>query len=221
VRSPLLLTALCAPLAALAACKPVPPKPYPIAVRVQSDPGVQLPGAKLRLRGATISETDENGLALASLQGAPGDVLQLEVTCPENYKSPEAPLRVLLKPLASGQRPEFQVSCPPLYRHVVVAVRTQNATDLPVLYRGREIARTDSKTGAAHALLEASPGDSLALTLNTDAQKKLMPQNPELRVTVPEHDEIVVFDQQFTAPKPPKPPKKKAPPPPALPIRIK
>jgi hypothetical protein len=218
VRSWLLSMAGCT---LLVACQPVQPKPYPIAVRVQSDPGVQLPGAKLWLRGATISETDEQGVAHASLQGAPGDVLLIDVACPEGYKSPEMPLRVLLKPLGAGsQRPEFQVSCPPLFRHVVVAVRTQNASDLPVHYLGREIARTD-RSGAAHAVLEASPGDTLALTLNTEEprHKQLMPQNPELRVTVPERDEIIVFDQQFTAPKPKIKPKPKKPKP-ALPIRF-
>jgi hypothetical protein len=36
-----------------------------------------------------------------------------------------------------------------------------------------------------------------------------MPQNPELKVTVPERDEIVVFDQAFTRPPPKRKPHKK------------
>jgi hypothetical protein len=109
---------------------------------------------------------------------------------------------VLLRPIAErGKRPEYHVLCPPLTRNLVLAVRASNGPNLPVRYLGKEIARTDS-AGAAHALLKVSPGDTLTLTLDTSENAALMPQQPELKVTVPERDDIVVFDQTFTRPKP-------------------
>jgi hypothetical protein len=102
----------------------------------------------------------------------------------------------------------------------VVAVRAVRGPDLPLYYLGREIARTD-RHGAAHALLMAAPGDTLSLTLDTSAPQhaQLMPQRPELRLTMPEHDDLVVFDQAFTLPKP-KPRPRKPPELPSLPQRI-
>lgn len=209
-------------LAALSGCaaKPKPPR-YRITVQSESDPGVPLEGVALRVHDKTLATSDATGRALADLDGTPGDTVALDVSCPEGFRSPEAPLVVLLRPLdAEGRRPEFQVSCPPLLRQLVVAVRANRGPDLPLLYRGREIARTD-RHGAAHALLTAAPGDTLSLTLDTskDANSQLMPQHPELRVTMPERDDVVVFEQTFTRPKPKFVPKPK-PPEPELPHRL-
>ena len=90
---------------------------------------------------------------------------------------------------------------------------------MPLRYLGQEVARTDV-SGAAHVLLRAAPGETLTLTLDTSGKdsQKLMPQHPELRFTMPEHDELLVFDQTFDSPKPKaKPPK---PPPPPGPQKI-
>lgn len=214
-----LLTAL-----ALAGCAPKPKlASYRILVRTESDPGVPLAGAELRLQGRTLAKSDENGRAWADLEGTLGDTITLELSCPEGYRSTAEPLLVLLRPLdadVQGQRPEFHRTCPPLSRQLVVAVRANHGPDLPLLYRGREIARTD-RNGAAHAVLVAAPGDTVDLTLDTSAEgnKQLMPQHPELRLTMPERDEIVVFDQSFTRPKPKFVPKPK-PAAPELPLRL-
>jgi hypothetical protein len=88
-----------------------------------------------------------------------------------------------------------------MLRSLVISVRAPNGPDLPLKYLGKEIARTDAN-GAAHALLKVAPGESFNLVLDTSAPEaqQLRPQNPELRVTVPERDDIVVFEQQFTRP---------------------
>lgn len=198
---------------ALLACGTVQDTAYRIAVHVESDPGVPLEGAVLEREHKELARSDQRGEISTDLRGKPGDRIQLDVTCPPGHRQPEARVSVLLRAFTDREaRPEFQVRCPPLEREVVVAVRAQHGPNLPLRYLGREVARTDA-AGVAHALLQATPGDTLTLTLDTSADdaKKLMPRDPEIRFSVPEHDELVVFDQAFESPKPkrkpiPKPP---------------
>jgi hypothetical protein len=185
--------------ALLAGCSASQAAPFEVIVRVESDPGEPLTGVSIARDGRTLARSDAQGLASLQLQGARGEQVALQVTCPSGHRSPGKPLAVALKPLLDGRRPEYHVSCPPLLRSVVVAVRAQNGPNLPVRYLGKEIARTDA-AGACHALLKVAPGETVTLTLDTSAQEsgKLLPHNPELRLTVPERDEVVVFDQTFT-----------------------
>jgi hypothetical protein len=105
------------------------------------------------------------------------------------------PLRKLAEP---GALPEFSVSCQPLTRSVVVAVRADNGPDLPVRYLGQEVARTDA-SGAAHLLLSLAPQEEFELTLDTSDRRaeNLRPQNPSARFTVKDGDEILTFNVPF------------------------
>jgi hypothetical protein len=173
---------------------------FELAVRVESDPGQPLAGATIVRDGRALAQTDARGVAELRLAGAPGEVVSLAVSCPEGHRAPDKPLSIALKPLAEhGRRPEYRAACLPLLRSVVVAVRAQNGPNLPVKYLGKEIARTDA-AGACHALLKVPPGETVTLTLDTSAAEhaKLTPRSPELRLTVPERDELIVFDQSFT-----------------------
>ena len=102
--------------------------------------------------------------------------------------------------------PEYDVACPPLLREVVVAVRTENGPNLPVMYLGREITRTD-ESGAAHVLLSVAPSEPVEIVLDTNslAGQRLHPKNPALSFVVPPHDDVVLFDQRFTVDADPKP----------------
>lgn len=198
-------------VAALAGCAPRVRPTYRVVVQVESDPGVPLAGARFSRAGRSLGESDAAGTFSTELRGAPGDVVSIEVQCPDGHRTPAEPLGVLLRRIEERARdPEFRVNCPPLTRQLVIAVRASNGPDLPLRYLGQQIART-SPDGAAHAVLRATPGETLTFTLDTSSSRaaKLMPQQPELKVTVPERDEIVLFDQPFTKPKPkakPKPP---------------
>ncbi|MET0389013.1 MAG: hypothetical protein ABW321_23770 [Polyangiales bacterium] len=202
----------------LAACAPKAQPRHHIAVLVESEPGVGLPGAQLRANGATLATTGDDGRMRTELVGEPGEVVRLDVSCPEGHRTPLEPITVLLRPLAErGKHPEYHVMCPPLLRTLVVAVRATHGAQLPLRHLGQTLARTDA-SGAAHALLRAAPGDTLTLSLDTSAPEHatLMPQNPELKISVPDHDELVVFDQTFVLPKVKTRPKK--PPPPPAPV---
>lgn len=145
--------------------------------------------------------TDEAGSARLQLAGIEGTKTPLAVRCPPGYRQPAAPIPVLLKTLALGSRlPEYSASCAPERRRIVVAVRAENGAALPILYLGREIARTDS-LGTGHVLLELEPRSQVELTLATDAgdSARLRPKNPSLKVIVGDRDEIFSFAPRFSA----------------------
>jgi hypothetical protein len=204
------LLAICA-LAALglAGCASPPPQEIQqtFLFRVESDPGVPLAGAELRRSGGSdqvLATSDDSGLVALGLRGRPGDRVQLEAACPEGHRSPTEPLSIVVRPLPEGaERPEYLVSCRPEQRSIVVAVRADRGANVPVRYLGKEIGRTDGD-GVAHAALELTPGDSITLLLDTSSaeHRHLRPQNPSLKVTVPERDDVVVFDQPFKVERP-------------------
>jgi hypothetical protein len=190
----------------LAGCTARPAPTYEVTVRVDSDPGVGLAGAQLSLLGRPLGTTDAQGRFFALLRGASGETVELHVLCPAGHRSPSEPLRVRLRaPTGREERPEYHLLCPPLLRRLLLAVRADGAADMPVRVLGHEIAHTDGQ-GVAHALLTVAPGETVMVELDTRSRRHggLMPQNPALRIEMPEHDEVVLFDQAFHKPAPPR-----------------
>lgn len=198
---------LCAVVAAAAAaaCQdPPPPPPFQIFVKVESDPGKPIVGATVarqRTGGPADAAppsvtTGLDGRALLSMRGVDGEIADVTVQCPDGYTSPSKPISVRLQRLAEKKIPEYSVSCPPAMRKVVVAVRAENGPDLPVLYLGKTITRTDA-SGAAHFALEVPPGAQFAVGLDTSARKDLKPQSPQKPFNVGQNDDVLVFDQPF------------------------
>jgi hypothetical protein len=176
-----------------------PSTSYEVVVRVTSEAADPVGGAKIMLRDAVIGTTRETGLAKLLMQGREGDVVPLSIACPHGFRSPAKSLDVPLRHLAEpGKPPEFSASCTPLKRSVVVAVRADNGPNLPVVYLGEEVARTDA-SGAAHVLLNLTPGDEFELSLDTsDASAfRLRPQKPSARFTAKGDDEILTFNVAF------------------------
>jgi hypothetical protein len=172
------------------------------------------------LHGDTsLGRTDDAGTARIAVQGKEGEEMLLSLKCPDKFVASPAGLRVKLRKLADPRRtPEFAASCAPTERTVVIAVRS-DGTDLPILYLGQELARTD-ESGAAHVLLSAATNSSFELTLGTDEihAARLRPQNPAMKFVVPDHDEILTFDQHFTElPEKRHRPRPRRPPPPSDP----
>jgi hypothetical protein len=80
---------------------------------------------------------------------------------------------------------------------IIVAVRAERGPNLPVLYLGRELARTDS-SGAAHLVLDVASDDVVELVLDTTEQPGLRPKSPSLRIQPGPGDEITAVNQDFT-----------------------
>ncbi|HMJ52557.1 MAG TPA: hypothetical protein VK540_10790 [Polyangiaceae bacterium] len=185
---------------------------YDFLIRVSSGPGRPLAGARVLFQGKTVGTSKDGGTVKLSIEGTEGEVFPFTVACPDGYRSPAKPLDVTLRRLADpGEPPEFSVSCTPLTRSVVVAVRADQGPNLPVVYLGQEVARTDA-SGAAHVLLTLAPGEEFELMLDTAnaAGERLRPQKPTGKFSVKNEDEILTFHVPFAvevekraAPRPP------------------
>lgn len=178
-------------------------QPYPVRVVVQSDPGKAVAGATLLRNGRDLMTTDVSGAALLKLTGQEGDTVDLAVRCPTGFESPAKAFSVrLTRPGDSNKVPEYSAACAPAFRDVVVAVRADGASQMPITYLGKPIARTD-QAGAAHILLRMRPGDQFELGLDTTGFPKHHPQNPKASFLVSPHaDELQRFDVRFEVERP-------------------
>jgi hypothetical protein len=190
--------------------------PYHHLLRVESDPGRAVPGASVSFLGRTLGQTGDDGMLQLAIRGAEGDRVAVAVSCPEGYLSPSKALDIVLHRLAEPQRePESTVRCPPDRQRMVVVVRAEHGANLPVLYLGREIARTD-ESGVAHALVRAPANEEVEITLSTAVPggESLRPQNPTMRFTSTRPDDIKIFDVQFALQPDKRPPGRR------LPVRL-
>jgi hypothetical protein len=170
---------------------------YRFLLRVEGDPGTPLAGAVVRRGAAIAGKSGPDGIVRLTAHGAEGSSLGFQVSCPEGHRSPALPVSILLRKLVQKDRyPEYRVSCPPLHRTLVVAVRAERGANLPVMHLGREVGRTDA-SGAAHVVVESAPEETVELTLDTNAQPLLRPRNPSARFRVKQADELVVYNQSF------------------------
>jgi hypothetical protein len=198
----LVVPALLATALAASGCDrfdPPPPPPQTVVIRVNSDPGKPLEGAKVLFGGQEVGGTGEDGVAEIKLAGRDGETFDVNVACPEGFESPKGPVRVTLHRLSDpGKRPEYAVQCPPRTRTVVVAVRAEGVSDIPVTLLGREVARTD-ESGAAHVVLTLEPGEQFDLMLDTNDDRfaDLRPQNPVASFGIGHQNDIFTFDQKF------------------------
>lgn len=199
-------TATLASILPIVGCKSIeapPPPPQVISVRVTSDPGRPVIDAALLFDGKKVAMTGADGVGVIKLVGKDGETFRVSVSCPEGFESPAQPVQVMLKRLTDTTKtPEYAVSCPPKTRSVVVAVRAEGGANLPVMYLGREVARTDG-SGSAHVMLKLEPGEQFALTLATGDDKLVRPQSPVASFAVGNRDDVVLFDQKFERPKAP------------------
>ncbi len=192
------------PVVLAAGCAdPPPPPPFQVAIKVEADPGVPVAGAVVTRNNKPIATTGPDGRATLTLRGTEGDIYDVTVRCPESFQSPLKPTGIKLARLSESKAPEYDVSCPPTMRRVVVAVRADNGPNLPVVYLNRTVARTDI-SGAAHFALDVAPGTQFQVTLDTTEKsgEKLKPQSPSKPFTVGQRDDVLVFEQRFDVEKP-------------------
>ena len=175
---------------------PPPPPPFTVAFAVEGDPGHPMRGAVVSRNDKSMVTTGADGRAELTLNGADGETVDATVKCPEGHTSPAKPISIRLARTGDGKAPLFNVACPPTQRRVVVAVKVENGPNLPVVYLGKVITRTD-ESGAAHFAVEAPPGGQFLVMLDTGENKRLSPASPSKPFTIGSTDEIVVFEQKF------------------------
>lgn len=198
--------ALLALLANAAACdmleleqtKKAPPQ-FAVVVRVVDQVGSPLAGTKILDKNKVLGTSDADGVVKISTPGKEGDSLPLTVKCPETHTSPDKPLAVSLKSLGPGSpAPTFEARCTARSHSTLVAIRTENGEDLPIVHQGKVIARTDS-TGTAHFEMTLPPENMVTLSFDTREKAALRPQSPSLTFrTSATRDELVLLEQKFT-----------------------
>jgi len=170
---------------------------YELRVRVEGDVDHALAGVPLLRGAARVGVTNQAGVALLQMAGREGERVELRAVCPETHHSPATPSVALLRSYVAQRAPELAIRCLPRKRQLAVVVMAKNAPDLPLLYRGSEIGRTDA-TGTAHLALESEPGHAFEVTLDTSSRPDLHPQLPGGRFVIAARDEAVLFDPALT-----------------------
>jgi hypothetical protein len=159
-----------------------------------------LAGVEVTRHGRALGSTSAGGDLKLDLSGTEGQLVELEARCPASFVPERQTLNVALRHLQDTRKtPSYGLTCRPERRTAVVAVRATNGPDLPVIYLGREVARTDS-SGVAHVALSLRPGERYELGLDT-GNRPLSPKNPRAVFVAGNEDELVFFDQRFQSKK--------------------
>jgi hypothetical protein len=187
---------------ACSALAPPPPLPLQeVLVKVSADVGKPLPGVAVRPSSGKPALTDARGVARLGIPGEEGAKVDLAVVCPEGYAAPANATRITIR--RASRVPEFEIPCKSFEHAVLIAFKTSGAAGIPILYLGREVARTDA---SGHALVELEPkvGETLEFVLDTSDAKlgALRPQSPTRSVRVPDGDEVFTVEQKFLEEKP-------------------
>jgi len=174
---------------------------FAVAFVVESDPGTRLGGVRVALDGQPIGQSDSHGLVRARIFRLPGERLVVTHECPEGYEAPVEAKRLRLRRFVGIEGSELPVlevrlRCDPTTRVAAFVVRAKNGADLSVLFNGRIVARTNH-LGVAHFSIRARAGSDHAVELDTRAHPRLRPQSPTRLFTLPDANEIFVFDQSF------------------------
>lgn len=172
---------------------------FEILVRVSTPLGQPVMGAQFLLENKAVGSTLTDGSAVMKFVANEGESYDLAVQCPQGFQAPTKPIRVTLRKLEDGKRPEFGTTCSPSSQVMVVAVRAEGGANLPILYLNNEIGRTD-EAGAANVALRLAPNETFELRLGTTepGAETLRPQNPSTTFTVKDRDDIMHFEQKFT-----------------------
>ncbi len=197
---------LAACVLSLAACKQLSTwidgeeqKPFPVLVRIQSDPGKPLREIPILYQGKEVKRTSADGTALLELHKPDGTNVELTITCPADTR-PADSLKISVRRVEGQKYTEQRVFCRPLMRRIAVAVRAENGPNLPVSYLGQVVATTD-ESGAAHFAMAMPPGETIKVALDASANPKMHPQRADALFKVGEEDDVFVFDQKFTVDK--------------------
>lgn len=199
---------------------------YPFTFTATAD-DQPLEGVMVTLNEGPLGTTNGEGVLHSNLTGPEGAPVSLNAVCPEGHRSPDQAqvhtLRrvVSLDPATQARGIQVSFDCPPEHREAVVIVRTHDQAGLPVYVDGREVTRTD-ESGVAHVHMpQMAPQTGFQVRIATAAiNERLRPREPSQSFTVPDHDEVFVFDQRFEEEAPPRRRRRRRRRPAAEPVRL-
>jgi hypothetical protein len=181
-------------------CRPLPAKTLTqnALVQIESTSGTPVAGVSVLSEGKRLATSGPDGHARLEIEGHDGDAFRVTVECPDGFLSAEPASFELLVRSADevAKVPRFESRCAPASLRTTVTLRT-NGPNLPVLYRGKEIARTDG-AGAATMQLEVPVHEDASFLLDTRTAPKLRPQSPTFAVRPVRGGESFLLEQSFT-----------------------
>ncbi len=175
---------------------PPPPPPQQLKLQVVGEPGEPIADVPFLLDNKEIGRTNGEGVASFAVDGEDGRPFTLSVACPSGTVSSSRALELVLRRM--DRAPTYDFHCVSTERSIVVAIRTEGATDVPVKYLGREIARTDAE-GYALVHLVPKASEVVHLTLDTSSDPKhamLRPIDPQVAVGAND-DGAFTINQKF------------------------
>ena len=188
------------------ACRVKEPGPvssrFAVELLITNDDGNELAGSVITTGKASLGITGSDGRLRVELEGTDGQVLPISISCPPGYTSLDkvAPLRLTHTRRVnevSFQPTRFESTCTREVREIVVVVRAETGSGLPLQIDGRPAGTTDAD-GIAHVLVRADRNvKALNVTLDTSARQDLRPKSPSRTYELTGNDAVLVFDQAF------------------------
>lgn len=167
-----------------------------LVVRVRDDVERPLAGVAIEVDGVKIGNTDARGALESVLGPEPSSRVRLAARCPAGFREENA--RVIAVERASAARLAFDFVCRPAQRTLVVVVRASGAEGSVVRADGEALGQVASD-GTLHAVLTRRPDAELRLSIENRDPRPLVPTFAERHWLVPDHDELLLFDQVFKA----------------------
>jgi hypothetical protein len=184
-------------------CKEQAVIPFRIMIHIDADVGQPLTDIPIVFRdpqnpGAPeleVKRTDAAGNAAIETLRPDGEMLALSVKCPPDT-DPAEPVTLTVRRTEGNGVTRFERSCRPQIRTVAIVVRAENGPNLPVLYLGQEVAKTDA-SGAAHFAMKMRAGDTFNVGISTKGDDKIKPRDPSASLTVGATDEVRLVNVKF------------------------
>lgn len=199
------VTALVAGLIYAAGCREPPStRSFPLAIQARDDTGRPVGLVEARVGNRLLGRTGDDGRLSAGIAGHDGERRSLSIAPPPTHRlaSPSEisfPLQfaTALGGEHAGTQPiHIAVQLVPRHRRYAVLVLTDGRSDLPLRVGERLGDRTDA-WGVAQVLHVGQPGQPLAVQIDTSAKPHLRPVSPSRTFHLPDHDDVLVFQQDF------------------------
>ena len=182
-------------------------KAFDVDFRAESDTGANLEGVVVSSSRQLLGTTDHTGYARFKIGGLEGDMVNIQLKCPNDYLPPNLPISMRLTHTQSvavraAQPLKISAVCTRVTRDVAVVVHADQGGSIPVSVDGQRATITTAD-GYAQLLLRVDRTvRSVTLSLDTNEQPQLLPKNPKRQYELPPGDSILVYDLKFVKQRP-------------------
>lgn len=183
------------------------PAAFDVDFRAESDTGADLEGVSVSSSHRLLGTTNGSGRVSLRTKGLEGEIINVDLTCPDGYLAPELPISIRLAHTQSvdvraAQPLKLSAVCTRTVRDVAIVVHADQGGSIPVTVDGQR-ATTMNADGYAQLLLHVDRAvRSITVGLDTSGQLQLKPKNPRREYELPPGDSILVYDQKFVKQRP-------------------